>query len=142
MSGSHSRQGNATRPSFSISRTGIVDEEEIVKKTVTSREFGKNSSVAISIVFFPNLFSGTLSRQGLLHSALRARLQVEGVTLHFLDDVFRLHLALEPPQCVFNRLAFLQSNFCQIIASKLKPHIRAYAIRGKTPSVVSRLVPK
>jgi hypothetical protein len=39
------------------------------------------------------------------------------VALYFLDDVFRLHFALEPPQCVFYRLAFLQSNFSQIIAS-------------------------
>jgi hypothetical protein len=37
------------------------------------------------IGFFPNLLSGTLSRQSLLHSALLARLQVEGVTLHFSD---------------------------------------------------------
>jgi hypothetical protein len=64
-----------------------------------------------------NLFARALSRQGLLHSALRPWLQVEGVALYFLDDVFRLHFALEPPQCVFYRLAFLQSNFSQIIAS-------------------------
>src|ERR1022692_1407410 len=54
----------------------------------------------------------TLSRQSLLHSALLARLQVEGVTLHFSDDVFRLNLALETPEGVLHRLAFLQSNFC------------------------------
>jgi len=35
------------------------------------------------------------------------------MTLHFLDDVFRLNLALEAPQCVFERLAFLHSNLCQ-----------------------------
>src|SRR5437763_10218952 len=45
-----------------------------------------------------NLFSGTLSRQGLLQSALLARLQVVGVALHFLNDVFRLNLALEPTE--------------------------------------------
>ena len=41
------------------------------------------------------------------------------MTLHFLNNVFRLNFALEPPQCALDRLAFLQSNFCQIIASKL-----------------------
>src|SRR5205823_10101739 len=51
--------------------------------------------------------------QCLLHSALRARFQVKGVTLHFLYDVFRLNLAFEPTQGILDRLAFLQSNFCQ-----------------------------
>jgi len=67
-----------------------------------------------SIMFFPNLLASTLSRPGLLHSTLPAGLQVEGVTLHFLDDVFRLNLALEAPQGILDRLAFLQSNFGQI----------------------------
>jgi hypothetical protein len=40
------------------------------------------------------------------------------VTLHFLNNVFRLNLALEPAQGILNRLTFLQSNFCQLIASK------------------------
>ena len=65
------------------------------------------------IVLSANLFSGTLSRQRLFHSALRARLQVEGVTLHFPDDVFCLNLALESTQGVLDRLTLLQSNFCQ-----------------------------
>src|SRR6266702_2969087 len=61
-----------------------------------------------------NFLASTLSRQGFLHPALRARLQVERVTLHFLDDVFRLNLALKATKRVFHRFAFLQSNFCQI----------------------------
>jgi hypothetical protein len=69
--------------------------------------------VANSIRFFANLLPSTLSRQGLFNSALRARLQIEGVALHFLDDVFRLNLALEATECVVYRLAFLQPNFCQ-----------------------------
>ncbi len=60
-----------------------------------------------------NLLASTLSRQGFLHSTLRARLQVERVTLYFLNDVFRLNLALEPPQGILDGLTFLQSNFCQ-----------------------------
>jgi len=50
---------------------------------------------------FAKLFSGTLSRQSLLHPALRARLQIEGVALHFLNDVFRLNLALEATEGIF-----------------------------------------
>ena len=66
-----------------------------------------------SIVLFANLFSGTLLRQSLLHPASLARLQVVGVTLYFLNDVLRLNLAFEPTQGVLQRLALLQSNFCQ-----------------------------
>jgi hypothetical protein len=66
-----------------------------------------------SLRLFANLFSGTLSRQSLLHSTFFAGLQVEGVTLHFLNDVFGYNLALETAQGVLQRLAFLQPNFCQ-----------------------------
>jgi hypothetical protein len=54
-----------------------------------------------------NLFSGTLSSQSLLHPALRTRLQVEGVTFHFLNDIFRLHLALEASQGTLDGLTVL-----------------------------------
>lgn len=47
-----------------------------------------------------SLLSGTPSRQGLLHSALRTRLQIEGVALHLSNDVFRLNLALETTESV------------------------------------------
>ena|ERR1700728_1711771 len=69
--------------------------------------------VANSIRFFAKLLSSTLSRQGLFNSALRSRLQIEGVTLHFLNDVFRLNLALEATEGVVYGFAFLQPNFCQ-----------------------------
>ena len=50
------------------------------------------------IAFFTNPFPGTLSRQGLLEAPSLAGLQVVGVTLHFLNNVFRLNLALEASQ--------------------------------------------
>jgi hypothetical protein len=50
---------------------------------------------------FAHLLSGTLLRQSLLHPALRARLQVEGVALNLLNDVFRLNLPLEATEGVF-----------------------------------------
>ena len=37
------------------------------------------------------------------------------MTLHFLDDVFLLYLALETTESVFHRLAFLHLNFCQLV---------------------------
>jgi len=78
-----------------------------------------------------NFLSCTLSRQSLLHPALLAWFQIVGVTLHFLNDIFRLNLALEPTQSVLQRLALLQSNFCQIYHPPNQPllgHIRAYLI--------------
>ena len=35
------------------------------------------------------------------------------MTLDFLNDVFRLNLALEPAQGTLQRFAVMQSNFCQ-----------------------------
>jgi hypothetical protein len=70
------------------------------------------SRLSVSIRLFANLFPRTLSRQSLLYSTLIARLQVEGVTLHLLNDVLGLNFALESPKRIFHRFAFLQSNFC------------------------------
>jgi hypothetical protein len=61
---------------------------------------------------FASLFSGTLLSQCLFDPASLARFQVEGVALHILNNVFRHNLALETSERVFQRFAFLQSNFC------------------------------
>ena len=55
----------------------------------------------------------TLSCKGLLHPFLFAGLQVEGMTLYFLDNVFLLNLPLKPAESVFNRFALLQFHFSQ-----------------------------
>ena len=44
------------------------------------------------------------------------------MTLHFLNDVFGLNLALEPAQSILDRLAFLQSNFRQRITPQPVPN--------------------
>ena len=45
--------------------------------------------------------------------ALLTRLQVERMSLDFLDDVFLLDLSLKTTQRAFERLAVLQHNFSQ-----------------------------
>ena len=35
------------------------------------------------------------------------------MALDLLDNIFLLHLALEPAQCIFERFTLLQSDFCQ-----------------------------
>ena len=65
------------------------------------------------VLFLPDLLAIALTCQRFLHTLLFTRLQIERMTFYFLDNVFRLNLALEAPQCVFKRLAFLNSNLCQ-----------------------------
>jgi hypothetical protein len=67
------------------------------------------------VLFLTSLFAITLAGQCGLDALLLARLQVVGVTLDFLDDVFLLNLTLETAQRIFERLAFLYTNFCQSI---------------------------
>ena len=47
------------------------------------------------ILFLASLFTAALTSQGFFNTLLVAGLQIEGMTLHFFDDVFRLNLALE-----------------------------------------------
>jgi hypothetical protein len=69
---------------------------------------------ACSLLYvFANLFPSALAGQGLFYPALLAWFQVEGVTLYVLNNVFGLNFALEPSKSILQRLALLQSNFCQ-----------------------------
>src|SRR3982075_3650483 len=70
-------------------------------------------SLAPSILLLTRLLTGTLASQCGLHAFFFARLQVKGVTLDFLNNVFLLHLALETAQRVFEGLPLLQSYFGQ-----------------------------
>ncbi len=65
------------------------------------------------VLLFPSLLTIPLARQCLFNSTLFAWFQVKGVTLYFLNNVLRLHLALEAAQSILKRLAFLHANLCQ-----------------------------
>ena len=68
-----------------------------------------------NLVLLPaRLLTVALPSQRLLHPALFARLQVVGMPLDFLDDVFLLDLPFEPAQGVFKRFSLLQPNFGQV----------------------------
>jgi hypothetical protein len=69
--------------------------------------------IATLILLFTCLFTAAFARQSFLHALLFARLQVEGVPLDLLDDVFLLHFALEPAQGILEGFALLESYFCQ-----------------------------
>ena len=65
------------------------------------------------ILLLTDLLAIALASKRLFHAFLFTRFQIKRMTLDFLDNVFRLHLALEAPQCVLKGFAFLYSNLCQ-----------------------------
>jgi hypothetical protein len=69
---------------------------------------------ATALLNFPaTLLPVPFAGQRLLGPELLTRLQVEGMPLNFLDDVFLLHLPLEAAKGVFQCLALLKLNFRQ-----------------------------
>ena len=66
-----------------------------------------------SVCFTPLFLPGAFARQGLFGPTLVARLQVEGVLLNVLDNVFLLDFSLKSPQGTLNRLTLLNLHFCQ-----------------------------
>jgi hypothetical protein len=65
------------------------------------------------VLLFASLLAAALAGQRLFYTELFARLKVKRMPLYLLDDVFLLNFALETAECVFQRLALLQSYFCQ-----------------------------
>jgi hypothetical protein len=65
------------------------------------------------ILLFANLFASTLTGECGFYALFLAGLQVKGVALYLLDNVFLLHLAFKTPQCVLEGLTLLQSDFRQ-----------------------------
>ena len=65
------------------------------------------------VLLFTSFLAGSFARERGLNTLLLAGLQVEGVTLNLLDNVFLLHLALEPTQSILEAFALLKSYFCQ-----------------------------
>jgi hypothetical protein len=59
------------------------------------------------VAIFADLFLGPFARQGLLYALFLTRLQIIGVALYFLNDVFCLDFTFKPAQRIFQRLAFL-----------------------------------
>jgi len=85
----------------------------------------------LSVLLFASFFSAAFACQSFLDALPFAGLQVEGVTFHFLDDVFLLHLALKTSQRVLKVFTFLDTYFCQTnYTPKLVPYGRRYLLQG------------
>jgi hypothetical protein len=91
----------------------------------TRKNLSGQCGLTFERLIFSRLFSCSLACQSLFHTLLLARLQVIGMTLHFFDDVFRLNLTFEATKGVLQRLALLQSNFCQTRHHRSAPTIGA-----------------
>ena len=74
---------------------------------------GKERLFPALILFLACLFAGPLASQRSLHTLLFAGLQVKGVALDLLDDVFLLHLAFKAAQSILEGLSLLKPYFCQ-----------------------------
>src|SRR5438046_8737983 len=66
------------------------------------------------VLFFPCLLATAFTRQCFLYALFLARLQVEGVTLNLLENIFLLHFALETAQGGLVVLSLLSSEFRQV----------------------------
>ena len=66
-----------------------------------------------SILLLTRFLTAALSCKRFLYALLFARLQIKGVTLHFLDDVLLLYFSLEAAKRILEGFPLLKSDFSQ-----------------------------
>ena len=74
--------------------------------------WGRGDPVRL-ILLFASLLSAALARKRFFHALLFAWLQVKGVTLDLLDNVFLLNFALKAAQRILEGLALLEPDISQ-----------------------------
>ena len=80
------------------------------------------------LLFFSLFLPAALARQSFLHPLFLTGLQVKGVTFHFLDDVFLLHLTLEAAQSIFEGFTLLNPDFRQPATPPNSSHLDGIVI--------------
>jgi hypothetical protein len=80
------------------------------------------------ILLPPLLFAQPLARQSLFRASLFTRLHVVTMLLDLFDDVFLLHLALEPAQGILQRLTLLNTDFSHLEFTVLPMHVAIIAM--------------
>ena len=78
-----------------------------------SFRYKKRRPPVLLVLLFSNFLAITLARERFFHALLLAWLQIKGVALNLLDDVFGLNLAFKTPKSILKGLAFLNSYLCQ-----------------------------
>ena len=74
-----------------------------------------------SILLFANFLASALASQRGFYTFLLTGLEIKGVALDLLDNIFLLHLALETAQGVLEGFTLLQSNFRQQTHPQTRP---------------------
>jgi|SRR5208282_1969121 hypothetical protein len=69
--------------------------------------------LVLLVLLFTRFLASSFASESGFDTLFLAGLQVKGVALNLLDNVFLLHLALETSQSVLEGLALLKSYFCQ-----------------------------
>ena len=87
-----------------------ISNENEQKEGAAAREGGGPD---VLVLLLACLFTAAFPRQRFLDALFLAGLQVEGVTLNLLDNIFLLHLTLEATQRILKRFSLLNSDFCQ-----------------------------
>ena len=85
------------------------------------------------VLFFACLLARPFASQRGLHTLLLARLQVKGVSLDLLNNVFLLYLALEPSQCILEGFSLLQPYFGQNLHTPKPVRMDRIVIAGICP---------
>src|SRR5690606_31862126 len=81
-----------------------------------------------------DLLAAPLPSQRLLDALALPRLEIKGVFLDFLDDVFLLHFPLEAPQRVLDRFAVLNSHLCHVAPTSHPGKEFHYPVRSRPKS--------
>ncbi len=93
------------------------------------------------ILLFTSLLAIPFPCQRLFDPTLFARLEVEGMTFYFLDNVFLLHLPFEAAQRIFKRLAFLYANFRQRTTPPDRPSLGIHQSTVTHPRIPASRAP-
>jgi hypothetical protein len=81
----------------------------------------EGAALSCLVLFFARFLAGTLASKRGFYTLLLAGLQVKGVALDLLDNVFLLHLTLKTAQSVLEGFALLKPYFCQLTHPQTRP---------------------
>jgi hypothetical protein len=99
------------RPCCNSTRWGPVEQSRSGKSG--SFLLNPHCSYASLILLFARFLASSLASESRLYTLLFAGLQVKGVSLDLLDNVFLLHLPLEAAQSILEGFSLLKPYFCQ-----------------------------
>jgi hypothetical protein len=95
-----------------MTASGIYATKLVGERNGPSRQ-GRRPAVS-SILFLTGFFAAAFASERFFDTLLFAGLQVKGVSLDLLDDVFLLHPTLKTPQCVLEGFTLVKSDFRQL----------------------------